>query len=101
MAKLSKDSSPCSLCPLWLDISSAGSPQRTQSYTENGYWSNQQPESPSRTHVSNLLVRFFLSLFARLVNVANRISDRKKYQLKDGRTPSGSTIFPANRYCSQ
>src|SRR5205809_153031 len=70
MAKLSKDSSPCSLCPvvryLFGRIHHSG--HRVTQRTVIGLINNQN--CPSRTHVSNLLVRFFLSLFARLVNVA-------------------------------
>src|SRR5438874_11072119 len=68
MAKLSKDSSSCSLCPRWLDISSAGSPQRTQSYTENGYWSNQQPESS----VSDACLETPRSLFSKPIRTASQ-----------------------------
>src|SRR5437762_12814255 len=82
MAKLSKDSSPCSLCPRWLDISSAGSPQRTQSYTENGYWSNQQPESS----VSDACLEPPRSLFSKPIRTACQccgIASRSERSIKE------------------
>src|SRR5436190_20452607 len=86
MAKLSKDSSPCSLCPLWLDISSAGSPQRTQSYTENGYWSNQQPESS----VSDACLEPPRSLFSKPIRTACQccgIASRSERSIKERAHP--------------